>query len=177
MAARPEQLLQHIRRFASGPDQSSDGDLLARFVQMGDEDAFTELVRRHGPMVLAVCRRVLGDAHRAEDAFQATFLILARKAAAVRHPEALAAWLRWLPEGPRFFLLRTPGPQPIVYGMEGGLVAFSLALWIYFFTFPAPLLLSLVGGPLGHIVEALLLEEDPDWPGAQPAAAAKSATD
>jgi RNA polymerase sigma factor (sigma-70 family) len=93
MAARPDQLLQHIRRFASGPDQSSDGDLLARFTRLRDEDAFAALVKRHGPMVLAVCRRVLGDAHAAEDAFQATFLVLARKAAAVRHPEALAAWL------------------------------------------------------------------------------------
>src|SRR6516162_3791917 len=93
MAARPQQLLQHIRRFASGPDQAPDGELLARYALLRDEDAFAELVRRHGPMVLAVCRRVLGDAHDAEDAFQATFLVLARKADSVRNPEALAAWL------------------------------------------------------------------------------------
>ncbi|HEY7426679.1 MAG TPA: sigma-70 family RNA polymerase sigma factor [Gemmataceae bacterium] len=93
MAARPNYLLQHIRRLASGLDQAPDGQLLARFAQLRDEDAFAELVRRHGPMVLAVCRRVLGDAHAAEDAFQAAFLVLARKADAVRHPDALAAWL------------------------------------------------------------------------------------
>ncbi len=93
MAARPEHLLQYIRRLASGPDQASEGELLACFIRLRDQDAFAELVRRHGPMVRTVCRRVLGDAHAAEDCFQATFLVLARKAPAVRHPEALASWL------------------------------------------------------------------------------------
>jgi RNA polymerase sigma factor (sigma-70 family) len=60
---------------------------------MRDEAAFTALVRRHGPMVLAVCRRVLRDAHTAEDAFQATFLVLARKAASLSQPELLGHWL------------------------------------------------------------------------------------
>jgi RNA polymerase sigma-70 factor (ECF subfamily) len=74
----------------------SDEQLLDRFVARRDEmaeESFTELVQRHGPMVLGVCRRVLGDAHEAEDAFQATFLVLARKAASVLRREKVANWL------------------------------------------------------------------------------------
>jgi RNA polymerase sigma factor (sigma-70 family) len=74
----------------------SDGQLLARFNAHRDElaeIAFTALVRRHGPMVLRVCRQVLGDWHTAEDAFQATFLILARRAGSIRRPELLGNWL------------------------------------------------------------------------------------
>lgn len=70
-----------------------DGELLARYRQHHDQDAFGSLVRRHGPMVLGVCRRVLQDSHAAEDAFQATFIVLAKKADAVRPPERLAPWL------------------------------------------------------------------------------------
>jgi RNA polymerase sigma factor (sigma-70 family) len=88
-------LLRHIHRLASHPDADpgTDADLLSRFVRQRDERAFAALVSRHGPMVLGVCRRVLRDPHQAEDAFQAVFLILARKAAAVRPPDRLAAWL------------------------------------------------------------------------------------
>jgi RNA polymerase sigma factor (sigma-70 family) len=86
-------LLHRLRRLAVGPDRTPDADLLARFARTRDEDAFAALMARHGPMVLNACRRVLGDAHRAEDAFQATFLVLARKAGALRRPEALAGWL------------------------------------------------------------------------------------
>jgi cobalt-zinc-cadmium efflux system membrane fusion protein len=74
----------------------SDQELLDRFVARRDEAgeaAFAALVVRYGPMVLGVCRRVLGDRHEAEDAFQATFLVLARKAASIERPEQLANWL------------------------------------------------------------------------------------
>ncbi|HMF17924.1 MAG TPA: sigma-70 family RNA polymerase sigma factor, partial [Gemmataceae bacterium] len=72
---------------------ATDAQLLACFVADRDEAAFASLVRQHGPMVLGVCRRVLHDLHAAEDAFQATFLVLARKAGSIRKPELLANWL------------------------------------------------------------------------------------
>lgn len=71
----------------------SERQLLERFARNRDEAAFAALVTRHGPMVLATCRRLLGDAHDAEDAFQATFLILARKAGMLRDPDLLGPWL------------------------------------------------------------------------------------
>src|SRR3954447_10173052 len=70
-----------------------DEDLLNRFLAVRDEVAFEALVTRHGPMVLGVCRNVLADRHDAEDAFQATFLVLARHAHAIRNREAVGAWL------------------------------------------------------------------------------------
>lgn len=74
-------------------DALSDGNLLERFVRRREEAAFAALVRRHGPMVLAVCRRLLRHNHDAEDAFQATFLVLSKKAHRLRRPELLANWL------------------------------------------------------------------------------------
>jgi RNA polymerase sigma factor (sigma-70 family) len=74
-------------------DEASDVDLLKRFTTRRDEAAFATLVHRHGPMIQGVCRRILGNAHAAEDAFQATFLALARKPRAVRSGAALAGWL------------------------------------------------------------------------------------
>ena len=74
----------------------ADGQLLALFAECRDglaEAAFAVLVHRHGPMVLRVCYQVLGDRHTAEDAFQATFLILARRAGSIRQPELLGNWL------------------------------------------------------------------------------------
>ncbi|MBP3954735.1 sigma-70 family RNA polymerase sigma factor [Gemmata sp. G18] len=80
-------------RFAAPPaSRTTDTQLLRTFISARTDDAFAELVRRHGPMVLAVCRRILSDAHDAEDAFQAVFLVLARKAGAVRGSN-VAGWL------------------------------------------------------------------------------------
>jgi RNA polymerase sigma factor (sigma-70 family) len=84
-------LVALLRRHAAGP--CADADLLRAYAERRDSEAFGEIVARHGPMVLGLCRRALGDAHAADDAFQATFLVLARKAASVRRPEVLAAWL------------------------------------------------------------------------------------
>src|SRR5262245_25196569 len=88
-------VLRYLRGVGSDPPTAGPDDarLLGQFARHGDEAAFTALVRRHGPMVLGVCRRVLRDEHEAEDAFQATFLLLARKAGSLRRPERLAPWL------------------------------------------------------------------------------------
>jgi RNA polymerase sigma factor (sigma-70 family) len=95
MAAHGNPLLRQIRRLLPQPagQAQSDAALLRRFLHHKDEDAFAALIARHGPMVLGVCRRVLGNAHEAEDAAQASFVVLARKAATIRCPETLAAWL------------------------------------------------------------------------------------
>src|SRR5262245_10923138 len=82
-----------VRRLGSPADPPPDAELVATFAARRDPDAFAALVERHGPTVLGVCRRVLGHAHDAEDAFQATFLVLALKATAVRPPGAVGGWL------------------------------------------------------------------------------------
>src|SRR5262245_36810755 len=88
-------LLQHVRRAALRGDAEgmTDGQLLGWFVTRREEAAFEALVRRHGPMVLGVCRRVLHNPHDAEDAFQATFLVLVRKATSVVPRELVGNWL------------------------------------------------------------------------------------
>ncbi len=88
------EFIRHLRRITgTGSEESSDGQLLERFVSRRDESAFETLMARHGPMVLGVCRRVLGDPHDADDAFQATFLVLAHKAESIGRPQALGSWM------------------------------------------------------------------------------------
>ncbi|HLJ93928.1 MAG TPA: sigma-70 family RNA polymerase sigma factor [Gemmataceae bacterium] len=88
-------VMQHVRSILLQQQVKgmTDGRLLELFLNHGDEAAFEALVRRHGPMVLAVCRRVLHNIHDSEDAFQATFLVLARKAASIRPREMVGNWL------------------------------------------------------------------------------------
>ena len=86
-------VLRHIRRLAAAEEAAlPDAELLKRFAAGRDESAFAAIVDRHGPMVLGLCRRMLNE-HDAEDALQATFLVLARKASAIRKGTSLASWL------------------------------------------------------------------------------------
>jgi RNA polymerase sigma factor (sigma-70 family) len=83
----------HALSTAAQADRLPDGELLRCFVAGCDEDAFAALVRRHGPMVLRVCRRILHDSHDAEDVFQATFLVLNRKAGSLRRRDSVGCFL------------------------------------------------------------------------------------
>src|SRR5262245_20382395 len=88
-------LMPSLRRVVLGRQSAArtDGELLGAFVNERDADAFAELVRRHRPMVLGVCRRVVNEHATADDAFQAVFLVLARRAASVRPREQVGNWL------------------------------------------------------------------------------------
>src|ERR1700687_1410508 len=88
-------VLGYVRRLAGANEERdpSDGELLEGFCTQHEETALAILVQRHGPMVLAVCRRMVDDANDAEDVFQATFLVLARRAKAIRKQESVASWL------------------------------------------------------------------------------------
>jgi RNA polymerase sigma factor (sigma-70 family) len=93
--SQTSEVIQHLRRMLLPRDGAgrTDGQLLEDYLNRRDEAALTALVRRHGPMVWGVCRRVLRGYHDAEDAFQATFLVLVRKAASIASRELLANWL------------------------------------------------------------------------------------
>src|SRR5579883_1122887 len=94
-AVRLRRVVGRLRAVLAGRQAPglTDADLLGRFVHRRDEVAFEALVHRHGPMVLGVCRRILRHEQDAEDAFQATFLVLVRKAASLRSPQTLGNWL------------------------------------------------------------------------------------
>jgi RNA polymerase sigma factor (sigma-70 family) len=94
-AATLGDVFRFLRR-QCGPDperDDSDAALLERFLGRHEQAAFGVLLERHGPMVLGVCRRLLADPHAAEDAFQATFVVLIRRAASIKKPASLASWL------------------------------------------------------------------------------------
>ena len=93
--AKPTGILEHLRRIEIRKDGGllTDAQLLECYLADRDDAAFEGLVRRHGPMVFGVCRRVLSDVHDAEDAVQATFLVLVRKAASIEPREMVGNWL------------------------------------------------------------------------------------
>src|ERR1700677_2738563 len=74
-------------------EQESDAILIERFVNCHEESAFVTLVQRHGPLVEGICRRVLRNEHDVEDVFQATFFVLARKAAVIAWQDSVGGWL------------------------------------------------------------------------------------
>jgi RNA polymerase sigma factor (sigma-70 family) len=88
-------VISHLRRLVGGKGGCTltDAQLLEAFVRRRDEASFEVLVWRHGAMVLSLCQRILRDAHEAEDAFQATFLVFARKAGTIGKRDAVGSWL------------------------------------------------------------------------------------
>src|SRR5436305_671300 len=110
-AGHINRVVGRLRRAALGgaAEAQSDGQLLDRFVARRESAAFEGLLRRHGPMVLGVCRRILGNDADADDAFQATFLVLVRKAASVRPRERVGNWLYGV-------ACRTAAQAPAVHG-------------------------------------------------------------
>ncbi len=95
MAMRMNEVVRHLGKIVLGQDGAglTDGQLLGAFIEQRDEAAIAALIRRHGPMVWGVCRRILHNHHDAEDAFQATFLVLLRRATAIVPREMVGNWL------------------------------------------------------------------------------------
>ena len=95
MPAELQVLIRHVRRVAGRREllNRSDRDLLTEYAHQRDEEAFTALVSRHAALVAGVCRRVLRNQQDVEDVFQATFLVLSRKAPSVFRVESVASWL------------------------------------------------------------------------------------
>src|SRR5690348_16744013 len=93
--AKLKDVLRFLRTQCDAAEQRDDSDaaLLERFLTRREQAALGILVERHGPMVLGVCRRILADPHAADDAFQATFVVLLRRAGSIRKPASLASWL------------------------------------------------------------------------------------
>lgn len=112
MIRMPVRQVVHRALARYGQVGHSDGDLLDRFVRDADSDAFTELVERYAPLVWTACRRVCADDHRAEDAFQATFIALARQAKTIRRAESLPAWLHGVARRIAWRHVRSAARQP-----------------------------------------------------------------
>src|SRR5262249_26518110 len=95
MASMMADVLRYLRHVVADEQagEQSDGHLLRQFINERSAAAFTALLLRHGPLVLSVCRQVLRNPHDAEDAFQAAFLVLARKAGSIAKRDSLAGWL------------------------------------------------------------------------------------
>lgn len=114
-------VLRYLQRAAGLPavDEASDGQLLERFVNEQDPVAFEMLMQRHGRLVWGVCQRLLPDKNDAEDAFQAAFLVLIRKAGSLGKPESLGSWLYGVAYRVAFNLLREKAKQARRQGGKG----------------------------------------------------------
>jgi len=113
-----------IRQLLAAPGQggagTTDGELLTRFLGHRDDAALAALVRRHAPMVWGVCRRLLRGHHDAEDAFQATFLVLVRKAATVVPREMVGNWLYGVAHQTSVRLRATAAKRGVRENADGG---------------------------------------------------------